>query len=123
MIFMRKYPDMLKRGKVSIWTGNIYPERELLSYVDSGKFGLDFDFEIDPRMRREMTSEKEGVGVEKLVHGFSSWKAFADAFIGKATNSGIVAAKSLVVLYAFEYELSPRVNPKAPLSFVGVFDF
>ena len=114
---------MLKRGKVSIWIGNIYPERDLLSYVDNGNFGLDFDFETDPRMRRELTSEKEAFGVEKLVHGFSSWKAFANAFIEKATSSGIVAAKSLVVLYAFEYELSPTVNPKAPLIFVGVFDF
>lgn len=120
---MRKYADMLRPGKVSIWIGNIYPEHELLSYVDDGNFGLDFDLETDPRMRRELTSEKDAVGVEKLVYGFSSWKAFADAFIEKATRNGIIAAKSLVVLYAFEYETSPNVNPKAPLSFLGVFDF
>jgi hypothetical protein len=120
---MRKYTDMLKRGKVSIWIGNIYPEHELLSYVDDGNFGLDFDFETNPRMRRELTSEKEAIGVEKLVHGFSSWKAFADTFIERATSSGIIAARSLVVLYAFEYEPSPKLNPNAPLSFVGVFDF
>ena len=120
---LRKYTDMLKRGKVSVWIGNIYPENELLSYVDNGNFGLDFDFETNPRMRRELTSEIKAVGVEKLVLGFSSWKAFADAFVERATSRGIIAAKSLVVLYAFEYELSPKVNPKAPLSFAGVFDF
>ena len=114
---------MLKRGKVSIWIGNIYPEHELLSYVDDGNFGLDFDFETHPRMRRELTSEKEAVRVENLVHGFSSWKEFADAFIARAASRGISVAKSLVVLYAFEYESSPNVNPEAPLSFVGVFDF
>lgn len=121
--FMRNYADMLRRGKVSIWIGNIYPEHKLLSYVDDGNFGRDFDFETSPRMRRELVSEKETMDVEKLVHGFSYWETFSDAFIEKATSSGIVAAKSLVVLYAFEYELSPRINPEAPLSFVGVFEF
>jgi hypothetical protein len=120
---MRKYEDMLKRGKVSIWIGNICPEHELLFYVDNGNFGLDFDFETNPRMRRELTSEKEAIGVDKLVHGFSSWKAFGAAFIARATSSGIVAAKSLVVLYAFEYVPSPKVNQEAPLSHIGVFDY
>ena len=120
---MRKYAEMMKPGKVSVWMGNIYPETELLSYVDDGGFGLDFDFETNPRMRRELTSEKEAVGVERLVRGFSSWQAFAYAFIESATSRGIVAAKALVVVYAFEYEPTPIVNPNAPLSFVGVFDF
>lgn len=114
---------MLKRGKVSVWVGNMTSEDELLSYLDDGGFASDFDFEVNPRLGRELKSVPHPATLERLVEGFSSWRVFGKACVKKGQDIGLHSANCMVVFYAFEYVPSLRINQKAPLAFVGSFDF
>lgn len=60
---------MLKGGKVSVWVGDIGCEDELLSYVDDGPFGIDFDFEVNPKFGRELKAERQAIDLEYLLSG------------------------------------------------------
>jgi hypothetical protein len=120
---MRQHKEMLKSGKVSIWIGNIASEEGMLSYVDDGDFGRDFDFEINPESGRELKAESHSVEASQLVHGFSSWKSFASECVQSCHNLGFDKATSMLVLYAFEYQPTSNINPNAQLNFVGVYDY
>src|SRR5262245_11078034 len=120
---MRTHETMLSAGKVSVWVGNISSEDQLLSYVDDGAFGSDFDFLVNPNFGRELKTEEQPVVLEQLVEGFSSWKSFGDACVTRGLDLGVTTAHCMVVFYAFEYLPSPRTNRSAPLTFLGVFDF
>lgn len=114
---------MLKTGKLSVWVGNMTSEDEMLSYVDEGNFGQDFDFEINPEYGRELKVEPGDIGLPQLVEGFSSWKSFADDCVEQCNKLGIDKGSAMLVLYAFEYHPTSNVRASAPLQFIGVFDF
>ena len=120
---MREYQSMIRSGKASIWIGNFTSEDALVSYVDDGQFGHDFDFCVNPRGRREMVAEKSGISLMKLAEGFSYWENFYQAFLTQSRERSIEIASCMLVLYAFEYVPSERVNRSAPLQFIGAFDF
>jgi len=120
---MRKHESMLRKGKVSVWTGNFDSEDELLAYVDDGAFGSDFDFQVKTIFGRELRAEKRAVAIDELVQGCSSWRAFESAVVKSAKDAGIASAKCIVIFYAFEYVRSPGINRNAPLVFLGAFDF
>ncbi len=114
---------MLRSGKLSVWAGNIHSEEALLTYVDDGAFGSDFDFNINPAFGRELKVEQRPVELKCLVQGFSSWNAFGDACVRQGKAIGLEFANAMVVLYAFEYVPSPKISREARLVFLGAFDF
>jgi hypothetical protein len=120
---MRRHEEMLKGGRVSIWIGHMTSEDDLLAYIDDGAFGSDFDFTIDPKFGRELKVEKLSIPLENLVKGFSYWQSFGGAVTEQAKLRGPSSAECMVILYAFEYLPSPRINKNAPLTYFGSFDF
>jgi len=98
-------------------------EEELLSYVDDGTFSRDFDFTINTSFGRELKVEPDPVSLASLVIGFSSWQSFSEAVVKKGNEGGPRSATCMVILYAFDYIPSPRINTNARLIYLGAFDF
>ena len=114
---------MQQTGKVSVWIGNIDDEESLVSYVDDGAFGKDYDFEVNTRAGRELTAGTKALPVPELVKGFSAWESFSEGCIDRAKELGWHKAHIMLILYAFQYVPNPRTNPEAPMQFLGCFKF
>jgi hypothetical protein len=112
-------------GMVSIWVGNLATDVQFDDYMNlSKKFEEDFGFKINDRAVREAVVESAHTSIEALVRGFSSWESFAPAVVQAARIAGVEQATTMIVFYCVEFAPEKvRVNPNAPLEFIGAFPF
>jgi hypothetical protein len=112
-------------GMVSIWVGNFEDDVQFDDYMNlSAVFEKDFGFAIDDRAVREAVVESAPKPIAELVQGFSSWESFAPAVAEAARSAGVERATTMIIFYCVEFVPSRvRVNPNAPLKFIGAFPF
>lgn len=112
-------------GVVSIWVGNFADDVQFDDYMNlSAVFEKDFGFTIDDRGVREAVVESAPKPIAELVQGFSSWESFAPAVAKAARSAGVERATTMIIFYCVEFVPSRvRVNPNAPLKFIGAFPF
>jgi len=112
-------------GMVSIWVGNFADDVQFDDYMNLSKqFEKDFGFIINDRAVREAVVESAPTSIEILVRGFSSWESFAPAVVQAARTAGVDRATTMIVFYCVEFAPTKvRVNPNAPLKFMGAFPF
>src|SRR4051794_3836998 len=108
---MRTHEEMIKRGRVSIWVGDIKSEDELVSYVDDGQFARDYDFAFIPN-RREMFASNRGLPIMELLRGASHWTTFATQCLRRTEEMGLQQANAILMAYVLEYLPSAAVNEK-----------
>jgi hypothetical protein len=114
---------MVRSGKVSVWVGEFDSEESLLTYIDDGRFGQEFDLIVSPEFSRELNAEPQPVSCEQLISGVSYSDIFGQACLKRLRDLGISEAKCMVIFYAFEYSPSLIVSNDFMLTFVGTFDF
>ena len=110
---------------VSVWIGNFQTDAQFDNYMNLSKeFEKDFGFTINDRGIREGVVESTPTPIGELVNGFSNCDSFGPAVVEAAIKAGVERATTMIVFYATLFDpAEAKVNPKAPLKFIGAFPF
>lgn len=116
--------DFTVKGRVAVWIGLF--KDELISddcmNLD-GAFERDFGFRIGGGRLQEVVIAGHPVSIRALVEGFTCWRDSADGVVAAAEMAGITSASLMLVLHSVEFDPKRvRVNPNAPIRFIGNFD-
>ena len=120
---MRHQDDFAANGIVSIWVGNFKTSAEFDDYMNLSKdFETDFGFEISDRDIRESQVTNNPQPIEQLLSPFSDSESFSVAAATAARSLGIDKATTAIVFHFLRFDPSQvQTNPKAPLTFIGVY--
>lgn len=112
------------KGRVAVWIG-LFKDGLIADDCMNldGAFERDFGFRIGGGRLREMVVSGRPVSIRALVEGFTCWRDSADGVVAAAEKEGITSASLMLVLHSVEFDPKRvRVNPDAPIRFIGNFD-
>ena len=117
--------DITVKGRIAVWIGQFTDETQADDYLNLDRgFERDFGFRIADDRVPELAVTPQAVAIRELVEGFSCWQDYANAVIEAATCAGISSASTMLVFRWVEFDpLRIVTNPRAPLRFLGNFDF
>ena len=122
---MKSQDEFAAAGIVSVWVGDFQTDAQFDDYMNlSRDFESDFGFRINDNAIREGVVEITPMPVVELVEGFSNWESFGPSVVEAAKTAGVERATTMIVFYTVRFEPAKvKINPNAPLKFVGAFPF
>ena len=114
-----------KVGRVAVWFGFFTDELDLDAYL-SDDFDHDFGFRHTGRetMGSEYAVTAQFVPMRELVAEFSGSRSYTEAVVAAAAAARAASASTMLVIFNVEFDPERvAINPLAPLTFLGNFDF